>query len=226
MPRGSNQRLNERAKRNTAGEGGTALRRAVFAALACAPLWANAALAQAPAPLPHAAVGDVFVYARKFADVACARWEITALDQDGFVVSKCGDDTAYNLASTGALVRITGRGGRKLVDFTPSAPGVQFPLSVGKSWTASYIGYTADDGVTFQSQQSCKVSAFETVQVPAGALPAYRIDCDDHWNAAPFSGTSHTASWYSPQAHTVVKARNDGDSKWNVDLTSYTLHQG
>ena len=186
--------------------------------------WAPCARAQAPAPLPSAAVGDTFTYARKFASVACTTWQITQLDQDGMVVSKCGDKTAYNLRSNGALVRITGRGGDPLVRFTPFAPGVQFPLELGKSWTASYTGYTADDDVTFQSQDACKVSAWETVQVPAGAMASYRIDCQDHWTAGPFSGTSHTASWYAPQAHAVVKARNDQDAKWNIDLVSDTLH--
>ena len=192
---------------------------AVLAVMASVP-----ARAQAPAPLPQAAVGDTFTYRSTFATVRCPTWRITSLDQDGMVVSQCGDDTAYMLRSTGGLVRITGRGGKDLVRFTPASTGLQFPLALGKSWTGAYTGYTADDGISFESRQSCKVTAWETIDTAAGALPSYRVDCEDRWQAGPFSGINHLASWYAPQAHTVVRTRSDGDVKWNSDLVSYSVH--
>ncbi len=173
--------------------------------------------------MPQAAAGDTFVYAGKFTTIPCARWTVTQANQNGYVVSTCGGNTARSLASTGALVDITGPGGATLVKFSPSAPGISFPLAPNKTWSHRYTGFTADDGATFDSQETCKVAGWESVQVPAGALPAYRIACEDHWTAGPASGTTHTTNWYAPQARTVVKSQNAEQPKWNVDLASYSF---
>ncbi len=196
------------------------IRLAMVGALAA---MAGPAFAQAPVSLPRPAAGDSFVYAGKFATVACSRWTVTQVDRNGYNVRTCGGNAAYTLADNDALVRIIGPNG-PLVQFDPASPGLEFPLALNKTWSARYAGFTADNGVHFASLESCKVSAWETVQTAAGALPAYRIDCEDHWTSGGASGQAHQASWYAPQAHTVVKVRNDQEPKWNLDLVSYSLH--
>lgn len=174
--------------------------------------------------MPTPAVGDVLVYQGSYVTVACSRWQTVATNQNGFTVSRCGDDTAYFIASTGALARITGKDGKDLVSFKPGSPTVQFPLQVGKTWTASYAGFTADNQANWNSVQACRVLDWETVQVPAGALAAFRIICDDHWTSGGASGESAQTTWYAPQAHAVVKTVNQADPKWDMQLASYTLH--
>ncbi len=192
-----------------------------FAVIGCG----NASRAAAPvAALPTPSVGDVLVYQNNYVTVACSRWQVASTNQNGFVVSRCGDDTAYYQASDGALVRITGKNGRDLVSFKPASPSVRFPLEVGKSWQGKYTGFTADDQSQWDSVQTCKVLDYETVQVPAGAMPAFRIECDDAWTSGGYSGNSSELSWYAPQAHAIVRTSNPAQPKWNMELASYTLH--
>ncbi|WP_428390526.1 hypothetical protein [Lichenicoccus sp.] len=198
-----------------------------IAVTGCAVALGNVSRAAEPAPvasMPTPAVGDVLVYKNNFVTVACSRWQITATNQNGFIVSRCGDDTAYYKASNGALVRITDKRGDDLVSFKPFSPSIQFPLQVGKSWKGTYSGVTTADESAWDSVQSCKVIDWETVQVPAGAMPAFRIDCTDNWTSSGYAGTSSNTSWYSPEAHALVKVLDVGQPKWNMELVSYTVH--
>ena len=193
----------------------------------CVAVVGNVGRAAEPAPvasMPTQAVGDVLVYKNSYVTVACSRWQITATNQKGFVISRCGNDTAYFLANNGALVRITGKNGDNLVSFTPFSPSIQFPLQVGKSWKGKYSGVTTADESAWDSVQSCKVIDWETVQVAARAMPAFRIDCTDNWTSSGYAGTSSDTSWYSPQAHAVVKVLDVGQPKWNMELVSYSVH--
>ncbi len=184
----------------------------------------SGARADAPATQPKPAVGDVFVYTGKYMSVACSTWTVTSINQNGYVISKCGNDTAYNLASNDDFVKITDGTGKVLVQFKPYFSGVQFPLSVGKSWEAKYSGYTDDDGNSWDSDQNCNVVSLDTVDVPAGSVPAYKMVCVDHWSSPPFKGSSKMNIWYSAQDQTVVKVTSPDSPKWTLNLKSETLH--
>jgi hypothetical protein len=192
-------------------------------------LFGGLAAVQADSPPPPAQpltpkVGDTFVYASNFMTVACSSWQITSLNENGFIVSKCGGNTAYNLVSNGDFVKIVDSTGKVLVQFKPYFSGMNFPLTLGKSWEAKYSGYTDDDGNSWNSDQTCNVAAYETVQVAAGSFSAYKVVCEDHWSSGPFTGTTAMKIWYAPQANTIVKVRSPDSPKWNMELSSETLH--
>jgi hypothetical protein len=182
-----------------------------------------AAQSTASVPMPTSKVGDVVEFDKLYVTVPCKRWEVKELNKNGMLISQCGDNFAHFDAATGAMVRIVTKDGDKLVQFSPRATSIQFPLSVGKSWTGSYDGYTNDDGASWNAKSKCAVQAAEKVKVPAGEFDALRIECEDAWSSGPFSGVSKTTSWYAPKVGTVVKSLNPEAARWNYELTSYQL---
>lgn len=191
---------------------------ALFAATAAAP-----AFAQAGAPKPTPKVGDVFEYDKLYITVPCKRWEVKEVDKNGQHLVQCENNIAQFEAATGAMQRIVTKDGDKLVQFTPRATSIQFPLAVGQSWTGRYDGYTNDDGASWNADTKCAVKSEEKVKVPAGEFDTLRIECEDAWSAGPFSGVSKTTSWYAPKLGTVVKSHNPESAKWNYELTGYKL---
>ena len=177
--------------------------------------------APAPAERPAPKVGDVYEYAEKYQTVSCKRWEVKEI-KEGMIVSRCGENTAYVSAENGNIVRIVAGDGKSLDEFKPYFPYLAFPMKIGKTWSAKYNGFTAIDGYTWDSNVTCEVKAFEKVKVPAGELPAYRIECKDSWQVGGFSGTDASTHWYSPAAQAVVKVASPERDKWNSELTSFT----
>jgi hypothetical protein len=180
-----------------------------------------AAQGGAPVPKPSPKVGDVVEFDKLFATVPCKRWEVKELDKNGLQISQCGDNFAHYDAATGALVRIVTKDGDKLVQFSPRATSIDFPLSVGKRWSGKYDGYTNDDGASWNATTQCAVKGEEKVKVPAGEFDALRIECEDAWQSGPFSGVSKTTTWYAPKVGMTVKSVNPESAKWNYELTGY-----
>lgn len=195
----------------------------LFAAISMAAATAFPALAaDAPAadkPTPQ--VGDVFEYAKGFVTVACPRWEVTEVGKDGFAILQCGDNRAYIDAATDTLSKIVGPGDKRLIEFKPRSPTLDFPLALGKKWNGQYEGYRADTGATWKSTVSCEAKSFERVKVSAGEFDAYRIDCADAWESFPFRGVSDSSVWYAPKPGTVVKSVNPTQSAFDYELAAY-----
>jgi hypothetical protein len=181
-----------------------------------------AAQGNAPVPMPTPKVGDVLEFADLYITVSCKRWEVKEVgNKDGMHVSQCGGNRAYFEAATGALVRIVTKDGDKLVQFSPRATSIEFPLSVGKSWTGSYDGYTTDDGASWNARTKCTVQSAEKIKTAAGEFDTLRIECEDAWASGPFNGVSKTTSWYAPKVGTVIKSSNPEAAKWNYELTGF-----
>ncbi len=91
--------------------------------------------------------------------------------------------------------------------FSPPAPIYSWPLTVGKTWTISSAIQTTvvtADGVQTNStvwNQTRKVSAEETITVPAGTFDTFVIDGFDS-----VSQRQVLRRWYSYQAKTSVRA--------------------
>lgn len=176
-----------------------------------------------PAKKPTPKVGDVFEYADKFATVKCQRWEVKQIDKDGFLIVQCKDNFAYlSVANDYNLTKIVTEDGEILAEFKPYLPAIAFPFKLGKKWGGKYAGYTADDGNRWVGNDSCEVTAYETIKLVAGDFPAYRIECVDNWELGNMSGHSYSTSWYSPKAQAVVKVSNQRFPKWNMELISYS----
>ena len=197
-------------------QGATGFITMVAAAVAFPAFAANAPVAEKPATK----VGDVFEYANRFVSIKCQRWEVTAVNQNGYNVLKCGDYETYVDAASGDVTKIVS-GNKPLFEFKPHSPALAFPIELGKKWEGKYDGYRADQGASWKSDMSCEVKAFEPVKVPAGEFEAYRIACADNWQAPPFSGTADSTFWYAPKIGTVVKNVNRSDSAFDYELAAY-----
>lgn len=167
--------------------------------------------------------GDVFEYVDRFQTIACQRWEVDGVHEGGLLLSRCGDNSAYFAADSGALIRITGKNGKELIRFEPSAPAIPFPLYIGAKWNGKFRLSMAGDPVSPSLDQSCKVTSFEMVTITSGRLPAFRIDCTNTWTVWPLHGHVVVTSWYAPDAKTVIKVVNDSDPAWNLALARYSL---
>lgn len=184
---------------------------------------ASLALEAPVAERPLYQAGDSFEYVDRFQTVACKRWEVKDPNRDGALVTQCDDKLAYFSATTGALMRIARKDGTDLVSFRPFAPAIPFPLQVGSKWGGKFSVSTSGDLITPSLNEKCEVVAFETVTVAAGALPAFRFNCDTRWSVWPLHGSITVTSWYAPSAKTVVKSINGSDDKWNMELAGFTV---
>jgi hypothetical protein len=181
------------------------------------------ARAEAPvAEMPKVKVGSSWDYAGGAAAVPCKHWVFTGVE-DGYAIAQCEGFKSFTSLETGNVVRVLDKDGDKVVQFSPSATFLSFPLKVGKSWEFSYSGYTAADGAQWDGKERCAVKAFETVTVAAGQFDAFRIECAGEWTAGPAQGKASSTSWWSPKAEATVKTVNPDAPKWNLELTGYAL---
>jgi hypothetical protein len=75
-------------------------------------------------------------------------------------------------------------GGAELQRFDPHSLGLQFPLTVGKEWQSSSRRFDeGKDAGTFIG--TYKVTAIETVTVPAGTFRAFRVEGQTYEVRAP-----------------------------------------
>ncbi len=97
--------------------------------------------------------------------------------------------------------------------FQPCDQSAQFPLQVGKTWTARY-GQSTGGGEFIQQTGSGTVMGIEKVTVPAGTFQAYRID-------ARHGPDIRTTSWYAPEVGFFVKVQSSSPQQLNFELVSY-----
>jgi hypothetical protein len=195
-----------------------ALGAVLMSAAVAIPARADAPVAERPTVKP----GSSWDYADKVASVPCKHWEYVG-DEKGFRVGKCEGYKSYTSIENNNLVRILDKDGDKVVQFSPSAVAISFPLKVGKKWDGSYTGFTADDGAQWEGSTSCEVKAYEKVTVAAGTFDAYRIECSGWWNAGAAQGRAESTAWYAPKAAAIVKSVNPSAPKFNLELTGYSL---
>jgi hypothetical protein len=198
---------------------------AIAVSLVAAPAVLPVRSLAADAPIAERPVynsGDVFDYVDRFETIACKRWEVSGYDPDGSYSTRCGDNVAYFAAGSGALLRIVGKGGKELVKFQPSAPAIPFPLQVGTRWQGKFEVSTAHDVFSPSLDESCEVKSFETVDVAAGHLAAFRYECVTKWSVLLLEGTVTETGWYAPAAKAVVKVVNSSAPEWNLELASYS----
>jgi hypothetical protein len=191
---------------------------------AIAILSSQAALAGDPPPANFRTpkVGEAVEVVDRLLTISCKRWVVKEVNKDGFNILQCGNNLAYfSVANSGNAVKVLTTDGETLMEFTPYVPGLSFPLELGKKWVGKYKGYTAEDGLRWSSDDTCEVKAFEPVKVAAGTLPAYRIDCEETYHVAGFSGFIHTKAWYSPETGAVVKVDNQENPKWNMEVAAF-----
>jgi hypothetical protein len=186
----------------------------VIAAIASYPLQAEDATS-----IRMPKVGDVTEFS-----AGCKRWEVKELDRAGYLISQCGGLIAYRSIANGYNLRkVTSADGTLLADFNPYQPLVELPLEVGKKWKQFYYNWKLPRGQRLAIDALCRVIAFETVTVTAGALPAYRVDCASVWAVHDVTGIVHGTIWYSPEIGAVIKYTSQDMPGQNFELTAYSL---
>lgn len=198
-----------------------ARRRAACGCLVALTLSAAAIAQEAAQPAPI--VGTQWQFEGRPFGLPCTDWKIAAVAENGDVRAQCRN---YVLESSGANdlnpVRVSSLHGVRFAEYTPYAPLLDFPLSVGKRWQGRYRAYTAATNFTFDIASECAVAAWEPVTVAAGTFDAFRIECTDEVAAGPDQGVMHWSRWYAPATGVIVKSRNREDSRrWDFELAAW-----
>lgn len=179
---------------------------------------ATATVAAQPVPVP----GSYQVFVGRVGSVDCQRWTVGATSADGELQSTCGGYTSH-LSVDGHynLHKITDATGAPLVVFEPWYPVVQFPLAVGQRWEQPYAGYLAQESLRWDGRIKCEVADFGAVEVAAGSLEAFRIECYDKQKVGMMETGATLTVWYAPAVPGVVKTLHYEDARWNSELADY-----
>lgn len=98
--------------------------------------------------------------------------------------------------------------------YRPCDESAQFPLQVGKSWTARY-GQSTGGGEFLQQTGTGTVVGMENIKVPAGTFNAYRVD-------VRHGPEIRTSSWWVPDpVGFAVKVESSSPQQLNFVLVSY-----
>lgn len=87
--------------------------------------------------------------------------------------------------------------GQPTVTFEPPV-GPQYPLKVGRSWSAKHRMTVLATGKATDFEMSCNVEAYEKVTVRAGTFDAFKIRCKN-------SLGSEDTYWLSPAVQPFIK---------------------
>jgi hypothetical protein len=90
----------------------------------------------------------------------------------------------------GGWLGFLGAGDKVMVRWEPPL-GMDFPLTVGKTWTKSFKQIDAG-GRAMPFDVTCKVQAYEDTTVPSGTFKTFRVACSNTM------GEDYTV-WFSPE---------------------------
>ena len=91
------------------------------------------------------------------------------------------------------------RGGKPVATYDPGEAVYDWPLAVGKAWTAKYRYLNQATGQATDVQFEVRVESYEKVGTPAGSFDTYRISMT--------SPMAKLTRWYSPKLGILVKDR-------------------
>ena len=139
---------------------------------------------------------------------------------DGKPVHRINWGTSAELYDKGTANYIaTLRNAKAVVSYTPHAGTFDWPLYVGKSWSARYVYRDLIRQTTIDSvQYDCHVETYEKVVVPAGTWDAFRITSKN------VDGTSLSTIWYAPDLKLIVKRINETTARHSSGITK-TLYE-
>ena len=130
-------------------------------------------------------------------------WEVDRIQAVAGVqhyVIKTGSRRIYYRVEDLALTREEVEG-QIVREITPSTwRWVNFPMTVGSTWTVKYHEDRPLDRQSDEIERACAVEAEESLTVPAGTFQAFRVVCrntrNDSWA---------TTIWYSPQVKQMIR---------------------
>ena len=89
------------------------------------------------------------------------------------------------------------------------APNLNFPLTVGKTWSREYKGTYVGSNKPIARTISYEVKGIEQVTTPAGTFRAFKLESDDRAGGRDYYTTTY---WYSPETKSIVKSVFDGSA--------------
>lgn len=178
-----------------------------------------------PADAPKPRVGDSFDVAESFLGVKCEHWTLRDLNRGGYLVWQCEDKLVYLAADHGfALAKIVTETGEVLASYRPYLPPLPWPLTVGKTWSGRYAGYSVAQGASWDAESKCAVKAIEPLSIAGRQVWTYHYDCVDDWWSGILSGSAYSSGWYSPEAKMVVKATLSGNPSADWRIIRFATH--
>lgn len=174
------------------------------------------------------APGRRYTYEGRILGVDCTDWTVKEIRDNGDVISRCGE---YTLQTSAAhdhnALRMVRDNGDIEIEFEPHAQALRLPLTVGKRWSGNYHVSMRELGESLEARAECTVEAEGPVEVPAGAIPAFRIACADHVRVGTRRVVSRSTRWYAPSLGIFIKGVNAEDpGRWNFALTGLGDAQG
>ncbi|WP_206954121.1 TapB family protein [Trinickia acidisoli] len=116
--------------------------------------------------------------------------------------------------------------------YQPSDGKLQFPLFVGKSWSASYV-YRAGSWAA-RGEREAKVVAVERVETSAGAFDAFKVEQVVSWSGTEGNrgqGVTRETDWYAPSVGRIVRmeyvdqAAHAASTTTRVELAKFSAPQ-
>jgi hypothetical protein len=184
---------------------------------------ASNAKAQEQAPAPVYNEGDVWVFRVTEQSSAAGK---QGLDASYKVVYKNGKltlslpgggtpETKQNLPQVKSML-----GGP-----TDKKQLLQFPLSVGKVWSAAFQTEAKGTSVRTNWNAETKVTGTEQITTPAGTFRVFKIERYETGRKNKKKGRDKRASYtyyYSPEARGIVKFSHEhGEGAKNIELVKY-----
>ncbi|HWS75417.1 MAG TPA: hypothetical protein VN324_09790 [Quisquiliibacterium sp.] len=101
------------------------------------------------------------------------------------------------MSPDGGFMAVAGPDGKPIMSWDPPV-GLQYPLAVGRKWTAStrMTLHAVNRAIPFDA--SCSVDGYEDVTVPAGTFKTFRIGCSN-------TVGHDEVYWFSPDLGIWVK---------------------
>lgn len=112
-------------------------------------------------------------------------------------VSIASGGTVVQRLEDGNWIALLDPKGQPTVTFDPPV-GPQYPLRVGRSWSAKHRMTALSTGNVTDFEVSCNVEAYEKVTVRAGTFDAFKIGCTN-------SLGSQDTYWLSPNVQPFIK---------------------
>ena len=106
--------------------------------------------------------------------------------------------------------------------YEPSDGKLQFPLSVGKRWSLSYVYRTGT--WTSQVDRTAKVVGVERIHTAAGDFDTFRIEQATSWSGASGNGGyggSRETEWYAPAVGRIVRMDYEDQSPRQAPTTTH-----
>ncbi len=96
-----------------------------------------------------------------------------------------------------------------LVGLLAFGRNLDFPLTIGKTWTLDYKGRYIGGSTLVARKITYEVKGVEQVTTPAGTFRAFKLESDDRAGPRDYYTTTY---WYSPQTRSIVKSVFDASS--------------